>query len=368
MPPTLSTSNGSSRPRIAFLIEEGFEDSEFQVPYRALCSTQADVVVLGSRMNQEYRGKRGQVSIKPDATATEVRSEDFDAIIIPGGQAPDHIRTNDRAVQLIIDAMAQNKLIAAVCHGPQVLIEADQLRNKQATGFRSIRKDMQNAGATYIDEPVVMEGNLITARRPGDLPLFTTMILSYLGLTVEGEMLPDPKEEGYEWWQLGERWGGSSRQEIVNVINMALVGERYTLSAFRQYGEKLSDPEAQVVFASIISAKESHIERLEIRLRRFGEQVTWQAVGSEAFATLQSWLQSNEIDDPSILRRALGDLQTGVVDATHFCSQITDPITADILDRIAANLTQFEERVGDLYRARQGNLVQPPMPTTIAVG
>ena len=104
----------------------------------------------------------------------------------PGGHAPDHIRVNDQAVRLVINAMAQGKLIAAVCHGPQVLVEADQLRDKQATGFRSIRKDMQNAGATYIDEPVVVDGNLITSRRPGEgLPMFTTMILSRLGLPMD---------------------------------------------------------------------------------------------------------------------------------------------------------------------------------------
>jgi protease I len=362
---TYSSQNGSSQTRVAILVENGFEDSEFQVPYTALKRTAADVVVLGTRMNEEYRGKRGKVSIRPDATTTEVLSDDFDAIIIPGGHAPDHIRINDQAVKMVMNAMAQGKLIAAVCHGPQVLIEADQLRNKQATGFRAIRKDIQNAGATYIDEPVVVDGNLITARRPGDLPMFTTMVLSYLGLQME-ETLPDPADETYDWWQLGERWGGSSRQDIINVINTALVGERYTLGAFRQYNERLSDAEAKVVFSEVLTAKESHVERLEVRLRQFDEAVSWQAVGSEAFATLQGWLQSS--DEDNILRRALGDLQTGVVDARHFSAQLTDPVTSNILDRIAGNLTRLEERVGDLYRARLGNAVEAPMPTTVSVG
>lgn len=367
---TVSTDNGSTTKRIAVLVENGFEDSEFQVPYTALKRAGAEVVVLGSRMNQQYRGKRNRVTIQPDATTTEVLSDDFDAILIPGGQAPDHIRMNDRAVQMVMDAMAQGKLIAAVCHGPQVLIEADQLRGKQATGFRAIRKDIQNAGATYVDEPVVVDENLITARRPGDLPLFTTTLLSYLGLTINGETLPDAATEDYEWWQLGEHWGGSTKQDIINVINTALVGERYTLAAFRQYVEKLADsndPEMQYVFANAIAVKEQHVESLEIRLRQLGEQVSWQAVGSEAFATLQNWLQSSN-DKSDLLRRALGDLQTGAVDATHFSAQLTDPKTSDILDRIARNLTQLEERIGDLYRARSGRNVQPPMPTTISVG
>lgn len=362
---THSTHPGTTAKRVAILIENGFEDSEFQVPYTALTRTPAEVIVLGPRMNEDYRGKRGKATIRPDATTTEVLSDDFDAIIIPGGQAPDHIRTNDQAIKLIMNAMAQHKLIAAICHGPQVLIEADQLRNRQATGFRSIRKDMQNAGATYIDDAVVVDGNLITARRPGDLPMFTTMILSYLGLSI-GETLPPIDDENYDWWQLAAQWGGSSRQDIVNVINTALVGERYTMGAFRQYIERIDDPEAKIVFSEVLAIKESHIEQLEIRLRRFGEAVSWQAIGSEAFATLQGWVQSSEEKD--ILRRALGDLQTGLVDAKHFSARLTDPITSNLLDRIANNLTRLEERLGDLYRARLGRNVAAPMPTTLAVG
>lgn len=363
---TTSNLETSRTKRIAILVAEGFEDAEFQVPYTALKRTDAEVVVLGSRMNEEYTGKRGEVSIQPDATATEALSDDFDAIVIPGGLAPDHLRVNDQMVSMVMDAMAQEKLIAAVCHGPQVLIEADQLRGKQATGFRSIRKDMQNAGATYLDQPVVVDGNLITARRPGDLSLFTTLILSQLGLEIEGQVLPDPDDYDYSWWELAAHWGGSTRQDILNVINTALVGERYTLSAFRQYAERLRDPEAKMVFAEVITAKEGHIERLEERLQDFGEQVSWQAIGSETLATLQRWLQSN--DETSILRQGLGDLQTGAVDATRFSSRLTDPITTEILDSIASNLGRLEDRLGTLYRARLGSGVQPPTPTTMAIG
>lgn len=362
---TSSTQSETTQTRVAILVENGFEDSEFQVPYTALKRTNAEVVVLGTRMNEEYKGKRGNVTIRPDSTTTEVLSDDFDAIVIPGGHAPDHIRTNDHAVSLVMNAIAQGKLVAAVCHGPQVLIEADQLRGKQATGYRAIRKDMQNAGATYIDEPVVVDGNLVTARRPGDLPMFTTMILSRLGLSMD-KTLPDPADETYDWWELGAKWGGSSRQDIINVINTALVGERYTMGAFRQYNEKITDAEANVVFSEVLTTKESHIERLEVRLRQMDESVSWQAVGSEAFATLQGWIQSSEETD--ILRRALGDLQTGLVDANRFSAQLTDPVTSNILDRIAGNLGRLEARVGDLYRARLGHNVEAPLPTTMAVG
>lgn len=360
----MTIGNGANQTRVAILLEGGFEDSEFQIPYQALKKAGANVIILGSRMNDEYKGKLGKVTAKPDATATEVRSEDFDAIIIPGGGAPDKIRANPNAVRLVMDAMAQGEIVAAVCHGPQVLIEADQLRGKQATGFRAIRKDMQNAGATYIDEPVVVNGNLITARQPGDLPLFTTTILSRLQLKLDDTVLPETSDRTFEWWTLAEAWGGSSRLDIVNALNTAMVGERYTLEAFKQYTQKISDPELGVLLAAVITSKERHVQLLEKRLQAFNEQVSWQAIGSEAFASLQSWLQSSE--EMEIVRRALGDLQTGVVDSYHLCGQLTDPLSIEIFAEIESTLSEHERRFGDFYRARLGEKVQSPMPTTLA--
>jgi protease I len=361
----VTRTNGMNRVRVAILIENSFEDSEFQVPYTALKQANAEVTVIGSRMNDEYHGKHGKVSIRPDATATEVRAEDFEAIVIPGGGAPDLMRTNPNVVQLVAEAIAQDKVIAAVCHGPQVLIEADQLRGKQATGYRAIRKDMENAGATYVDEPVVVDGNLITARQPSDLPMFTTTLLGRLGLAIEGMLLPDPTDQRAEWWQFAERWGGSSRQDILNALNTAIVGERYTLASFKHYADRVTDPELKLVLDEIIATKERHTVLLEERLNLFSEQITWQAAGSEAYATLQSWLIQT-IDDTAILRRALGDIQTGLVDANHLSSQITDPITTELFTQIAQNLHRCEIRLVELYRARRGEQVEPPLPTTIA--
>ena len=360
------TTNGNQSKRVAILLEDKFEDSEFQIPYTALKGAGVTVTILGARMNDEYQGKRGEVLAKPDATATEVRSEDFDAIVIPGGMAPDRIRANPNAVRLVMDAMAQNKIVAAVCHGTQVLIEADQLRGKQATGYQSIRKDMQNAGATYINEPVVVQGNLITSRRPSDLPVFTTTLLTRLGLSLAPTEMPDITDQTYEWWKLGEAWGGSTRLDIVNAINTALTGEHYTLKAFEQYVERASDQELKVVLAEVRKTKHQHVQLLEQRLAAFNEQPSWQTIGSEAYATLQGWLQSNE-DEMAILRRAIGDVQTGVVDAYRLCTQLTDPITVEIMEQIESNLARHEERLGDLYRARMGSAVQPPMPTTFSV-
>ncbi|MBE9167195.1 DJ-1/PfpI/YhbO family deglycase/protease [Pleurocapsales cyanobacterium LEGE 06147] len=358
------STNDRQKTRVAILIENNFEDSEFQIPYTALQQAGAEISILGSRMNDEYKGKRGIVTIKPTATATEVRAEDFDAIIIPGGNAPDKIRANPNAVRLVTDAIDEGKLVAAVCHGPQVLIEADRLRDKQATGFQAIRKDIQNAGANYIDEPVVVETNLITSRQPGDLPVFTTTILTRLHLNIENTVLPDRSDSTYEWWRLGEAWGGSSRDEIVNAINTAIAGESYTLKAFELYVDKASDPEIRTMLEEVCILKRQHIKRLETRLTAFEEGVTWQEAGGAAIATLQSWIESS--DNMDILRRALGNLQTGVVDSYHLCGQLTDPLTVAILTDIEKNLSLLEQRVGDLYRARVGKNVKPPMPTTMA--
>lgn len=359
------STNGTPTKRVAILIENSFEDSEFQIPYTALKHEGAEVFILGSRMNDEYQGKRGKVTVKPDATATEVRAEDFDAIVIPGGAAPDRIRANPNAVSLVADAMNQGKLIAAVCHGPQVLIEANLLQGKRATGFRAIRQDLINAGANYLDEPIVIDSNLITARQPGDLPIFTAAILTRLQLDAPTTKFPELSDRAFEWREIGEVWGGSTRSEVINAINTALTGESYTAKAFGLYAERASDPQLKTIFSQIRADKQQHAEQLKARLATLNEQASWQVAGAEAIATLQGWLQSS--DEIEILRKALGDIQTGVVDSYHLCSQITDPITVSLLNGIESKLSQYEIALAQLYRDRMGSKVQPPLPTTMAV-
>jgi protease I len=350
--------------KVAILIENHVEDVEFQIPYAALPKGGAEVTVLGSRVNETYTGKQGQLSIKADATTTDARPEDFDAVIIPGGMAPDRMRTNMKTVRFVQQAFAQGKLVAAVCHGPQVLIEGDILRGKRATGFRAIRKDMENAGAHYENEPVVEDGNLITSRRPGDLAPFTAAILRHLGLgNIKGMLLPDPKEKSIEWWQLAEGWGGSSKAQIVDALNTAIRGERYALAAFERYSEKATDAEIKSAFEEIRASKQGHIGKLEARLAALGGEESLQAAGSGAWATLKSWVQSS--NDIAVLQRALGDLQTGVVDAFNLSVQLTDPITTAVFDDIEIELAKHEQRVADLYHARLGTGdAKPASPTT----
>ncbi|MDJ0899569.1 MAG: DJ-1/PfpI family protein [Xenococcus sp. MO_188.B8] len=355
------STNQTNSQKIAILMENQFEDFLFQVPYQALKQAGAEVTIIGSRMNEEYHGKRGHVSCKPDDTATEVRAADFEGFVIPVG----NIRANPFVVSLIGEAMAQEKAIAVVGYGIQVLIETDGLQGKQVTGLQSLRKDIENAGANYIGGPVADDGNLLTARRPSDIAILINSFLKYLKLEVKEETPADHQDHSFDWWKLAATWGGSSRRDIVNALNTAIIGERYTLEAFKQYSYRTRDDELRQILQEISTTKENHVQSLETRLYdAFNERVTWQAIGSETYAALNSLLQSS--DELSILRRALGDIQTGVIDTYHLCHQLTDPLTVAIFDQIKEDLSQYEQRLAQLYRSRSGDKIQPPMPTTIA--
>ncbi|MBA2502576.1 MAG: DJ-1/PfpI/YhbO family deglycase/protease [Pyrinomonadaceae bacterium] len=349
--------------RVAILIENNVEDVEFQIPYKALPKFGAEVTVLGSRTNETYTGKQGVVSIKADATTSDARAEDFDAVIIPGGMAPDVMRTNMKTVRFVQDAMKAGKLVAAVCHGPQVLIEGDLLKGKRATGFRAIRKDMQNAGANFVDEPLVEDGNLLTSRRPGDVPIFTAAIIRRLGLATANTDLPDESNLNADWWKFGEEYGGSTKSEITDALNTSIRGERYALSAFQHYVEKATDANLKSTFQEIAQTKQRHIARLEGRLVELGEQQSFQAAGSGAWATLKSWVQSS--NDVSLLQRALGDLQTGVVDTYNLRNKLTDPTTVQIFDDMEVDLANHEQRIADFLHAHTGrDKSTPASPTT----
>ncbi len=163
--------------RIAILAEEGFEDSELTEPLRAMRDAGARVVIVGSGSKKSYKGKRGSATIMADTTADKVKAGDFDAIIIPGGYAPDKMRQYQPMVDLIKKAYNEGKVIAAICHGPQLLISADIVRGHRVTSWTSIAVDLKNAGATWVDAPVVIDNNIITSRKPADLPKFNKAII-----------------------------------------------------------------------------------------------------------------------------------------------------------------------------------------------
>jgi len=166
--------------RIAILAEEDFEDSELIEPMRTLKDAGARVLIVGSGSQKTYRGKRGSASVRVDATANKVKAEDFDAVIVPGGYAPDKMRLHQPMVELVRKAYDLGKVVAAICHGPQLLISAEIVRGRRITSWPSIAVDLRNAGADWVDAPVVKDGTIITSRKPADLPQFNNAIIETL--------------------------------------------------------------------------------------------------------------------------------------------------------------------------------------------
>lgn len=166
--------------RVAVLVEEGFDRRELVEPVEALRQAGAEVVIVGPTAAGSYRDKTGELTVATELPMGAARAQEFDAMVIPGGHAPDRMRMRHAMVDLARDMMTLGKVVAAVCHGPQVLISADVLRGRTLTCWPSIAVDVKNAGGLYVDKPVAIDGNLITARKPDDLPLFNEAIIRAL--------------------------------------------------------------------------------------------------------------------------------------------------------------------------------------------
>lgn len=165
--------------QIAILIEDMFNVFEFWYPYYRLKEEGAEVVVVGSGRTDVFTGKPG-TECKADVRAGDVRTADFDGIVIPGGYAPDMMRRYPAMVNLVKEMNQEGKLVAAICHAGWMLASADILRGRKVTSFFAIKDDLIHAGADWVDQSVVLDGNLITSRTPDDLPVFMKAIIAYL--------------------------------------------------------------------------------------------------------------------------------------------------------------------------------------------
>ena len=167
--------------KIALLAENFYEDLELWYPLLFFKGLGATVQVIGSGSSDTYTGKHGY-PVKVDKPASEVRAADFDAVIVPGGYAPDHMRRHPEMISLVKEAFEGGKVVAAICHGPWMLASARIIKGKTVTSFFAIKDDLVNAGANYVDQEVAVDGNLITSRKPDDLPAFCRAIAVALGV------------------------------------------------------------------------------------------------------------------------------------------------------------------------------------------
>lgn len=169
-----------SNSTILIVATDGFEESELFGPLQILGDRGAEVQLASPDLKpiqatvHDDPGK----TIRPDLTIEDARADDYDALILPGGvRNPDQLRTNKAAIALIKAFADAGKPVAAICHGPWLLVEADLLRGKTATSWPSIRTDLKNAGANVVDEPAVTDGNIVTSRKPDDVPAFTEAVI-----------------------------------------------------------------------------------------------------------------------------------------------------------------------------------------------
>lgn len=165
--------------KILLLAENLYEDLELWVPYYRLKEEGAEMTVVGSGSSRNYTSKHGY-PVNVDKEAKEIDVSQYDGVVIPGGYAPDLMRRYPEMVRIVKEAHQKGKIVAAICHAGWMLVSAGILKGKKVTGFFSIKDDLVHAGANYIDSEMVRDGNLITSRRPDDLPAFCREIVEAL--------------------------------------------------------------------------------------------------------------------------------------------------------------------------------------------
>jgi protease I len=156
--------------KVAALVADNFEDSELVEPVQYLREHGAEVALVGLEAGTTYKGKNGHAQVTSDRAISDVEAEEFDAIYIAGGKQPEALRKSDEVIRFVQEFDDQNKPIIAMCHGPQVLATADLLDGRRITSWPEIEDEMRRAGAIWVDEAVVVDGNYVTSRRPSDIP------------------------------------------------------------------------------------------------------------------------------------------------------------------------------------------------------
>ncbi|RXZ84689.1 type 1 glutamine amidotransferase [Paenibacillaceae bacterium] len=168
--------------KVAFLIADGYEDSEMKNPYEAISQNGTDAVVISLEKGSKLTGKQGTISYTSHLAAEDAVASDYDAVIIPGGSSPAKLLKNKHMLKFVKDADEAGITIAAICHGPQLLAEAGLLKGKTLTSYPGIADEVKEAGGSFVDKEVVVDNNLITSRTPDDEPAFIQEIINKLGV------------------------------------------------------------------------------------------------------------------------------------------------------------------------------------------
>ena len=166
--------------KVAFIVDEMFEDSELRVPYDRVKEAGHEPVIIGLEKGKKLEGKKGDETFSTDVGIDDVSSGEFAALVIPGGYSPDKIRTNEGMVALTKELHEAGKPVAAICHAGWMLAEAGIVKGRTVTSWPSIKTDLINAGAEWVDQEVVEDGNLITSRKPDDLEAFSKALLAQI--------------------------------------------------------------------------------------------------------------------------------------------------------------------------------------------
>lgn len=169
--------------KIACVLADGFEDSEFKEPYEALKKAGHEITILGIKSGEELTGAKKGEKVTTEKAITDVKPEDFRALLIPGGHSPDKLRANDDVVQFVQHFYDLGRLIMAICHGPQLMLAADRYKGYKITAWKTVQADLNKAGADVVDTEVVADGQMITSRQPEDIPAFIDASLKALNTT-----------------------------------------------------------------------------------------------------------------------------------------------------------------------------------------
>jgi protease I len=164
--------------RICFFVEEGFEDLEFWAVYIRLAEEGAKITVVAPKAGATLKSKSGGLTATSEAAAADVSAADFDAVVVPGGWAPDKLRRHDAIKRIVADAYAQGKIVGMICHAGWVGVSAKIVQGHKATGSIAIKDDLENAGATWVDAPAVRDGNLVWGRVAADIPDFNRELVN----------------------------------------------------------------------------------------------------------------------------------------------------------------------------------------------